>query len=660
MPSGSETSATLLLLAYIAWFAGAFIGVLGRGKVEDKFYAALLSAGSILVILAAILGRASIELWNVAAPVQLAFTPLAARTNPLSATFLLLTGVITLAVSVYIPGYLKRTKRGIHKGMLWTFVNLFVIAMCQVITSANAITFLLFWELMSISGAALLLVEHQRRAARKAGLIYFGASAISAAFLIGGFLWLYSVFGSWYFDDWHFDTQTIMAVPVAMIVIGLAIKAGLWPFHVWMPHVYHEALPPLAALFSGVKIQVALYFMIRILIGSPGIGESFAYVLLAVGTVSALGGILFALLQNDLKVLLAYSSVENVGLAVVGIGLTILARKHGLQEVASIALLGTIFHCLNHGICKSLLFLNTGAIETSAGSTNLGFLGGLSHRMPWTLITFFVGTLAIASVPPLNGFASKWLYYQCLLQLSFQSSSIQDNIFAFAIIGSLSLVGAMSIACFAKALGISFLGRPRSKGVAEALEVSRGMVSAQFVLAVGCVLIGLLAPEVLNCCGSILAMYSLPAVHGLYPFAQGKIALVGLLLLGLAYGALTKNGSSKLRRYDTWDCGYGVLPARAEESASSFSEPIAVLFRPLLLLKVTNRISGKDRRHFPESIEVEASVVLILEKYLYRPFLAAANYFNRFLVKVQTSSIHIHLLYVFVTALILMCLGAER
>lgn len=654
-----STSVSVLSLAYVAWVVGAVVGVAGGKRVPDRLHSLFLLVGGLYVIGAVILTWGKQHLWRIAEPLEVAFTPLAGYIDSLSAIFLLLLGTITLVVSLYLPGYLARTTRTIHKGLFWTFVNLFILAMSQVILSANAITLLVFWELMSISGAALLLIEHHRRSARRASLIYFGASTVSAGFLIGGFIWMRVVSGSWYFNNWNFGT-TILEIPATLIVVGIAVKAGLWPFHVWMPQVYSEALPPVSALLSGVKLQVAIYLLLRILIATAGINETFAYALVAIGTISALWGILFALVQNDLKVLLAYSSVENVGLAVVGIGLTILARKHNLNEVASIALLGTIFHCINHGIYKSLLFFNVGSIETSTGSTNLGLLGGLSNRMPWTLVTFFVGTLAIASLPPLNGFSSKWLYYQSLLQFSYKSPSVPDNICSFAIIAILSLVGAMSIACFAKALGIAFLGRPRSKFLKEAHEVPPGMLMAQGALAVGCIVLGLCAPGVLYLCGPVISSCGLPTVHHLYPFAIDKIAIVGLILMGLMYCILTPKSSPKHRQFDTWDCGYGTLPARAEESGSSFSEPIALLFRPLLQFKVTNKIEGKDRRHFPEHINVETSIVPVLEQYLYKPFLTAANTFNRTLVKVQTGSIHIHLLYVFLTALCLIWLGAKK
>lgn len=651
------TSASVLSLAYVAWVLGAAVGVIGGKKIPDRLHSLFLLVGGLYLIGAVILTWGKQHLWRIAAPLEVAFTPLAGFLDSLAAVFLILLGGITVVVSLYLPGYLALTKRTIHRGLFWTFVNMFILAMSQVILSANAITLLVFWELMSISGAALLLIEHHRRSARRASLIYFGASTVSAAFLIGGFIWMRTVSGSWYFSDWNFESN-YLEIPAALIVIGIAVKAGLWPFHVWMPHVYSEALPPVSALLSGVKLQVAVYLLVRILIATAGIDETFAYALLTVGTISALWGILFALVQNDLKVLLAYSSVENVGLAIIGIGLTILARKHNLNEVASIALLGTIFHCINHGVYKSLLFFNAGSIETSTGSTNLGLLGGLSNRMPWTLMTFFVGTLAIASLPPLNGFSSKWLYYQSLLQFSYKSPSIPDNICSFAIIAILSLVGAMSIACFAKALGISFLGRARSRSVNEAHEVPPGMLISQSILALGCVLLGLFAPGVLYLCGPVIASCGLPTVHHLYPFAIDKIAIAGLILLGLMFCVITPKGSPKHRSFDTWDCGYGTLPARAEESGSSFSEPIALLFRPLLQFKVTNKIEGKDRRHFPEHINVETSIVPVLEQYLYRPFLTAANTFNRMLVKVQTGSIHVHLLYVFLTALCLIWLGA--
>ncbi len=657
----------MLTSAYAVWGAGALTALVGKDRIKPRLSSNFLLIGSVLLIVGVLTGWPHHVTWTMISHVQLLFTPLEASIDPLSSIFLLLLGTISAAVALFSPGYLESYKGRIQPGLYWFSIYSFVTAMSLVILSANAITFLVFWEIMSISGVALVVAEHKRRRAQKAALIYLGISRVSVTFLIAGFIWFHYLSGSWSFSDWHCN-QPGMLMPSILVFIGLAIKTGLWPFHSWMPYIYESVPAPVAVLLSGLKIKVAIYAMIRLLVLSGAPNEIFAFVLLTLGTISAIWGILFALVQSDLRRLLAYSSVENVGLIVIGLALAMLCQIHGLWTIATLALAAAILHSLNHGVFKSLLFMNVGSIEKAVNSTDLGSLGGLSKRMPWTLACFFIAAVSIIAMPPFNGFVSKWLLYQSIFQLSFQSHLIVDRIFSFAVVGILSLIGAMSVACFAKAIGISFLGRPRSEAVTNAHEISTGMIVPQVALAVLCILSGVFASD-------LIAFFD-PVLRGIAPAAASValaqqpcnvlatlptkfVASVGLLLILLFYLSVLNRKEYALRQFSTWDCGYGNLPSRAEETGSSFSQPIAIMFRPLLQYKVINKIVGKDKRHFPELIDVKSSMVPIIEQYLYRPSIAAFGGASRILGTLQTGSIHVHLLYVFLTILLLICIGTQ-
>jgi hydrogenase-4 component B len=362
-------------------------------------------------------------------------------------------------------------------------------------------------------------------------------------------------------------------------------------------------------------------------------------------------------MEHDLKRLLAYSTVENVGLIIAGVGVALLCKCTAHPLIAAFALAGALFHVVNHGLFKTLLFLGAGAVDIQAHTRDLGFLGGLAKNMPWTMTCFLVGSVAICALPPLNGFGSKWMLYQAFFQLSFQADSVIDRSCALAFVGLLSVVGALSLATFAKAVGIGFLGRSRSEAAARAKECSPGMVLAQIGLSASCILLGLLVPQSLHQLRPICTdglQYPIDP-YRLFTIPQLHLFVIGFFSFLLVYAFIF--GRSGLREYVTWDCGYGDLPTRAEETGSSFSQPIGRIFGPLLQYRMITEIKGRDRRHFPEWIRVEVHMLPFLENFIYRPSISALQWLAKALVKMQTASIHVHLLYVFMTMLLLVCIG---
>lgn len=654
-----NTSLQYILLAQAVFVLGTIVAALAGAKLSHNVYSATLFIACTFLGVGATYGYFAPIVWQAPAPFYLGLAPLALRVDSLATLFLHALSVVGIATAIFSPQYLNHLKDRINVGFYWACLYVFMVGMSHVILSANAITFLVFWELMSLSSVALVVSEPTRHKAQRAAFIYLGATRISTAFLAAGFIWMHSVSPhSWDFGAWNLSTNAAL-LPACFILIGLTIKAGLWPFHIWLPYAHPEAPAPVSALMSGVMVKVAVYAMIRILIMGDCFSPVCAFPLLALGVISSAWGVLFALMQRDLKTLLAYSTVENIGLICCGLAGAIIARQNHMPAIANLALAASLMHVVNHCLFKSLLFLSAGCIDATAHSRNLSVLGGLAKGMKYTLICFFVGCVAICAMPPLNGFVSKWLFYKSFFQMAYEFDSLPERGIALVIVGVFAFVGAMSLAAFTKALGIGFLGRPRSNAAAKAKEAIDGMVFAQGFLVMLCVAAALGSPALFQW---IEPMVSQGVDAKVTLDSIMTIPLVPLFLLSifvplLIYMAILRPKNSKLKEYITWDCGYGELPLRAEETGSSFSEPVGRIFSPLLQYRLDTVIKGRDRRHFPELIRVDARMLSHLETRVYRPVLEMLDWVSVFLARIQTGSIHIHLLYVFLTMVLVVCVG---
>lgn len=605
----------------------------------------------------AMLGSSSIYLKS-SPPLVMGFYPLTFRIDGLAGLFLGLLSVILLAISFYAPGYLNHLKDRIHKNSYWTAFFLFIASMYGVVASADAITFTILWETMSLSSAALVASDYTHRVVQKSALIYLGATRIATAFLCIGFLRMHSISGSWSFADWSFHNSNSY-LAAGLILLAFCIKGGVWPFHIWLPYAHPAAPSTVSALMSGFMIKVAIYGIFRILVCGGLNSVAIADCALFLGAVSTFWGILFALVQNDLKRLLAYSSIENIGLILVAVALGLKARIANLPELALLSFVAAIFHCINHGLIKSLLFLGTGAVDMQAHTRDLRQLGGLARRMPSTMACFFAGSFAICSIPPMNGFASKWLLYQSLFRNTFESASFLDKGIAFAGLCLLSAVGGLAIATFAKAVGVAFLGNPRSKSADAAKEAPRGVIGAQIFLTALCFLLGAGASTFVSSISAAIQRTlpdSAPQVAAqLFSIPMELIAVSIISMSALIYLLFLK--TSKTREYITWDCGFGKLSPRTQVSSDSFAQPMARIFRPIFRYKANMRIEGDDSRHFPEKVDVEIQMVSILESRIYVPTLAFITSFSKYLAKLQAGSIHIYLFYVCITLIVLLLVG---
>jgi len=590
-------------------------------------------------------------------PIGIAGVALAFHVDSLSKWFLGLIGLVGMAVSVYAPGYLQHLRGRARPGFVLSGLALLFASMAGVVTARNAIVFAAFWELMALSSFLLVATDHERHAVRRAGFIYLGATRIGSAFLIAGFLWAHALTGSWEFQAWALQGPAATG-PAALILVGLITKAGAWPFHLWLPIAHPAAPAPVSAVMSGVMIKTAVYAILRLFVFGGIDSPWIAWVLVALGAVSAFWGVLFALLQGDLKKVLAYSSVENIGLILLAIGIALLARNAKLPQVQDLALASALFHSLNHGIFKTLLFLGAGTVDAQAHTREMERLGGLIRRMPWTGITFFVGSAAICALPLLNGFASEWLLYRGLIVMSSSGGTGELRLVGLLLLGWVGLVGALALSCFARAFGISFLGEPRTGAARKATEGTAGMIGACAFLAILCVCLGLAAPlawDVMRSLGFIRMQHgwTLPIV----PLAFALSGTAAAVWAGMAILARRR----PIRSSATWDCGFGGPIAKGQYTATGFAQPIVRLFGVLYRYEMSVTVGGDGRRHFPTEVRAEASHEAYLESRVYQPVLDGVQRLSeRFLYRLQAGSIHQYLFLMLSTLALLLWLGGTR
>ncbi len=517
------------------------------------------------------------------------------RLDRLSAFFLLVVNLPAVLSGVYGLGYAPHLPR---PGRVAPFLPLFLLGMNGVLLADDAFSFLLGWEFMSLTSWLLVVADDGNPEAGKAGLTYLAMAAF------GGFC-LLAAFALMAADGGSFDFALLRAHPgggggalaVLLVLLGTGSKAGMVPLHPWLPLAHPAAPSHASALMSGVMTKVALYGLIRILFDlEPALGWQWGFALMLLGAATALTGVFYALLQRDLKVLLAYSTVENVGLILVALGLAAAFRAYDQPALAALALVAALYHILNHSLIKSLLFLGAGAVISATGERDINRLGGLLNRMPVTGACFLAGACAISALPPLNGFVSEWLVFQSLFHAP--SLSHWAMRFGVPVVGvDLALAAAFAAVCFVRAFGTVFLGRPRSEAAAAAREVALPLQLAQAVPVALCLGLGIFPVLVSGRLAAVVApllRVRLPtALLGwpwLSPIAPGagSYSATMLLLTGVALAITTvlvvhHFGSQRTRRAPVWDCGTPCALPEAQYSADSFSQPLRRVFgQPLL------------------------------------------------------------------------------
>jgi formate hydrogenlyase subunit 3/multisubunit Na+/H+ antiporter MnhD subunit len=468
-----------------------------------------------------------------------------------------------------------------------------------VVLADDGFSFLLAWEFMSICSWALVLAHHNDPSNRRAAYIYILMASFGTLALLLAFGLLAGGTSGYTFADIRTGSGTLPAAVFILALVGAGSKAGLVPLHVWLPLAHPAAPSHVSALMSGVMTKVAVYGFIRIAIdlnGPPAWWWSVLLIVLA--GITCILGVLSALMQHDLKRLLAYHTVENIGIIFLGLGLALAFSSHGLPAPAALALTAALFHVLNHCLFKTLLFLGSGAVLAATGERDMERLGGLIHRMPLTAFAFLTGCMAISALPPLNGFVSEWLTFQAIL-LSPELPSWSLKLIVPAIGATLALSAALAAACFVKAFGVSFLGRPRSIAAEQARETDPISLGAMLTLALLCLLAGvlpglcidLLAPVVLGLSGARMPAQSTLAWLSIVPVAESRSSYNGLLVfLFIAASTLMtievihRFASRAVRRGPAWDCGFPLASSSTQYTADSFAQPIRRVFGSVVFL----------------------------------------------------------------------------
>lgn len=642
------------IAALLAARAPRLATLLGVGGTIAGCACALVPVARVL------LGRAPESLrlaWSVP------FGAFALGLDGLSAFFLL--PILTLAAlaALYGSEYLGAFRGRVVPARAWPFFALLVAGMALVVLARNGVLFLVAWEIMSLAAYFLVVLEDETQAVRDAGWTYLVATHLGTAFLIVMFVVLGHRAGS--LDFARFSVAGPLAAPLAGLVfvlamIGLGTKAGFMPLHIWLPEAHPAAPSHVSAVMSGVMIKLGIYGLLRVLtfLGPPP--AWWGWTLVAVGLTSGVLGVLFALAQHDLKRLLAYHSVENIGIIALGLGVGLLGVHYGSAPLAVLGFAGALLHVVNHALFKGLLFLGAGAVLHATGTREMDHLGGLLKRMPWTGALFLVGAAAICGLPPLNGFASEFLVFLGAYQgVLHPAAGVAGP--ALAVLAGLALIGGLAAACFAKVFGVVFLGEARSAHVAHAHDPGPAMLLPMGALAAGCALIGLV-PALLvgRMAGALESLTRLPAdtieptlALAVAPLTRVSVAAGVLLVLA---GALTLWRHAQLARRPvaealTWDCGYALPTPRMQYTASSFARPLTLLFGGLLRTRTT-RVAPAGP--FPQEAALATETPDVFRDALFRPvFRMAAGTLAR-LRWLQHGRVQLYVLYILLTLVVLL------
>lgn len=568
--------------ARLANFFGCLTAVLGNALVLWPVLGVVISGASLPELSLA---------WNVP------FGSFTVALDPLSAWFAAAIAGLAMLAAVYGAGYLAHCADHKSLGPPWLFYNLLVVAMLLVVIARNGVLFLVAWEGMALASYFLVTFEDEQSGVREAGRVYLIASHLGTACLLLFFALLGSEAGSLDFGQVAADgrlSNTLAGALFLLALVGFGTKAGFMPLHVWLPEAHPAAPSHVSAVMSGVMIKTGIYGLLRAitLLGPPP--AWWGWTLVAIGLSSGVLGVLFALAQHDLKRLLAYHSVENIGIIALGLGVGLLGLSLGSPTLAALGFGGGLLHVLNHAIFKGLLFLGAGAVLHATGTLQLDRLGGLLKRMPRVGSAFLVGAAAICGLPPLNGFVSEFLIYLSAFQ-SFREASLSataGSVLALATIGGLALIGGLAAACFTKAVGIVFLGEPRTEAAAQARAPGPLMSWPMLVLAGGCLLGGLgvrpllagLTPVLAVVLGQPAGIVGQALDPALGPLTG--IVTVGFVAIGLTVMLATIRRrllqARDVRDAVTWDCGYAAPAARMQYTSTSFVQPLADFFGTVL------------------------------------------------------------------------------
>lgn len=662
----------LFLFSVALFGVGAFASL-----VLNRFHRAACVTAGLMGTIASVTGLISAIQAVISSPPPLnlsSLLPLGQFTLQMDALSALIVGMICLlglAVSFYSISYFGRYPER-NAGTLGFFINLFIAMMLLVVTIDNAFYFLIFWEMMTLSSYFLVIFESEKEESVKAGYLYMLVAHTGTALIMLSFFVFYINTGSFDFEVFRLCQLSPVARDLIFLLafFGFGAKAGMVPLHIWLPRAHPAAPSPVSALLSGVMLKTALYGILRVCVDILGASVLWwGMLVLAFGALSAVIGVFYALAEHDIKRILAYSSVENVGIILLGIGTGMIGAATRQSTVELIGFLAALYHALNHSFFKGLLFLGAGSIDYSIHTRNLNEMGGLGRLMPWTALMFLAGGLSIAAIPPFNGFVGEWFTYQAF----FAASNGHDfivRVFMPLCAVLLTFVGTLSAMVAIKMYGGAFTGPARSEKAGKAFEVPGSMLSGMAFLAIGCVILGLGAPLITPYLASVVSnTLNIPAMtvasgSWVYPvkMAQGvlstpltAILLLGLLLVPVVLIAILGDRHAGTRIVDDpWACGYG-YSNKMSVSASNFDQPIAITFNAIYMLRsAAQRLMeaiGAWSKRFNAMI---ARVEPVLERMIKDPTTKTVEYVGQHVQALQMGDIRMYCLYIIITLIVLL------
>jgi formate hydrogenlyase subunit 3/multisubunit Na+/H+ antiporter MnhD subunit len=655
------------LIAVLLGTAALAIALSRMSKATPIIYGVALASSILLfaAVLVHLAGRPFVTL-TLTLPLGLPWLGAHFRLDALAAFFLLVVNLGGAAASLYGIGY------GRHEAeprRVLPFFPVFLAAMNLVVLADDAYTFLSSWEFMSLASWALVMAHHREEDNVRAGYVYIVMATFGTLALLLAFGLLAGPDGNYAFDAMRSQSRPPLwaGVLLGLVLLGTGSKAGLVPLHVWLPLAHPAAPSHVSALMSGVMTKVAIYGFVRIvfdLLGPPDWWWSM--VVLALGGGTAVMGVLYALMQHDLKRLLAYHTVENIGIIFIGLGLALAFEAYRMPSAAALAFTAALLHVFNHSLFKSLLFFGAGAVLTSTGERDMEHLGGLIHRMPQTAFVFLVGCVAISALPPFNGFVSEWLTFQAIL-LSPQLPSWGLKFLVPAVGGLLALSAALAAACFVKAFGVIFLGRPRTGAAERAKETDNFSLAAMFAFAVLCLVAGILpgffidalAPVVQSLVGDQMPEQASIKWLSIVPVAESRSSYNGLLVFvfitasaSLAAYFIHRLASRAIRRAPAWDCGFPDPSPATQYTAASFAQPIRQVFGTFVFRAREHVEMPPPGDLRPARIQVELHD--LAWELIYTPVTAAVSFVGGWLDHLQFLTIRRYLGIVFGTLVLLL------
>ena len=581
----------MIITAYLAaililFFSGLPALLVGsRADWGERLSAGLMVGGALLGLAAACGALTSAAVPELVSPWTLPGARLFFRLDGLAVLFLLPAFLICGLGALYGLGYWPHHRHGDSAGRLRLLYGILASSIVVLPASRNAILFLVAWEVMALASFLLILTEQEKEEVRRAAFVYLASTHVATLALYAFFILLAQESGSFDFPEIAtLEAQSPVGTALFLVALfGFGLKAGIMPLHIWLPEAHAAAPSHVSAIMSGVVIKMGIYGLVRMTSFFVHIPPWWGWSLLILGVASGVMGVAFAIAQHDIKRLLAYHSVENIGIILIGLGVALLGQSFGKPALVALGLAGALLHVVNHGLFKSLLFLSAGALINATGTRHIDSYGGLLKKMPLTGLCFLGGAVAICGLPPLNGFVSEWLIYLGLLHSQAAGSPLALTLAVIAA-PMLAMIGALAVACFVKVFGVTFLGEPRQAWSRPISEASVSMTVAMAVLLACCAVIGVLPIVVVPMLGQALAAWGAVPTPTAFPGGLapvGWVTVSALLFLALA-GALAwwqwRRTATDGLRPATWGCGYRFPSARMQYTATSFAEMLTGIF----------------------------------------------------------------------------------